>query len=209
MHHSDVLIVPPALHRTHAGVLEQFAQLRYQVFAEQLGWHLPMAANGYERDEWDDERATYVVVRGSGPRGDIIRAAIRLHSTDGHTLLTRVFPQLVQGSLPQGPDIWEGTRMLVNPVVAGDRGAALQELLCATVDYGLRCGVRAFVSVSDSRLERVLLRCGAQPRRLGPSVEVQPGIEAVALHMECSIGVLSRLRRRLAAVQPDVLRSAA
>jgi acyl-homoserine lactone synthase len=193
---SQILVIPPALHKVHAGVLEQLARLRHHIFAERLGWHLPMAANGYERDEWDDGRATYVVVRGTGRRADLIKSAIRLHSTDEHTLLTKVFPHLVNGALPRRADIWEGTRMLVNPVVGSDGGAALRALLCAVVDYGLRQGVHAFVSVSDRRLERVLSRCGAQPRRLGPVVEVQPGIDAVALHMDCSISLLSRLRLR-------------
>lgn len=54
-------------------------------------------------------------------------------------------------------------------------------------------GCDRFVSVSDRLLERILRRSGGAPRRLGPVVEVEPGIEALALEMDCDLDALERL----------------
>lgn len=199
MFYSTVLIIPPRDHARHWHLLDQLAQLRYRIFVEQLGWTLPLAAHGRETDQYDDHRASYVIVRGV--RGDI-RAAIRLHDTAGQTLLNTSFPNLINGPVPRSTDVWEGTRMLINPDLGPDGATALQELLCASVRYGLANGVSRFVSVSDPLLERVLRRSGASPHRLGSVLEVEPGIHALALEMQCSTAVLARLEQRLELHQP-------
>ena len=196
---SNILVITPREHARNWYLLDQLAQLRYRIFVEQLRWTLPMAAHGRETDQYDDHRANYVIVRGM--RGDI-RAAIRLHDTTGQTLLNTSFPHLIDGAPPRSADVWEGTRMLINPDLGPDGATALQELLCASVRYGLSQGVTRFVSVSDPFLERVLRRSGAMPRRLGPVTEVEAGIHALALEMACNPAVLDRLEERLAMRQP-------
>ncbi len=183
-------IITPADRDQHSERLEYLYRLRYRVFVECLKWTLPMARDGRETDQWDDDRATYVVV--SDDRFPV-RSAIRLHDTTEPTLLTGVFSHLVDGRLPRGRHIWEGTRMILNPEAGADGGRSLTELLYACVSYGLDNGCRRFVSVSDRLLERVLRRSGGAPRRLGPVLEVEKGIEALALEMECDPVALERL----------------
>lgn len=183
-------IVTPQRHADHQPLLDEFFALRYRVFVELHRWALPMARPGRECDQWDDERATYVLVIDGG--GTII-AGLRLHNTNEPTLLTSMFAHLVDGSLPRSSKIWEGTRMLTHPQLPADESRHVTAtLLAAALGYGLMEGVHTFVSVSDPFLERVLRRTGLEPRRLGPCVEVQPGIRAVALEMPCTPAAFGR-----------------
>lgn len=198
-------VITPDLRACHTELLESLFRLRYRVFVECLHWTLPMARDGREVDEWDDDRATYVVV---SDEQFAIRAAIRLHDTSHPTLLTGVFAHLVDGHLPSSPNIWEGTRMVVNPDAGADGGRALSELLHSCVEYGIRHGCDRFVSVSDRLLERILRRSGGAPRRLGSPVEVEPGIEALALEMDCDAQALARLAMHTDRVNEPLRRAA-
>lgn len=183
-------IVTAANRADHGTLLDNLFVLRHRIFVECLKWTLPMARNGREIDQFDDDRATYVVVSDAR---FAVRTSIRLHDTSEPTLLTGVFAHLVDGRLPSSSRIWEGTRMLVNPDAGPDGGRSLTELLYSCVEYGISQGCERFVSVSDRLLERILRRSGGAPHRLGSVVEVEPGIEALALEMECNNEALTRL----------------
>lgn len=188
---SRTVIVSASNASQHAKLLDDLAKVRYRLFVETLQWALPLASHGREVDQFDDERATYIVnldLQGN------IRAAVRLHDTTGPTLLTTVYKHLVVGEVPQSSHIWEGTRMLVHPdLPAADSAIAFGELLSACVSYGLSRGIECWVSVSDPILERALRRAGAATRRLGPVIEVEAGVNALALRLDCDIATLQRI----------------
>gem|GEM_PF-6953020 len=178
-----------------ANLIEKFARLRYRRFVRELKWNLPLARDGIELDQFDNDSAHYAI--GVTSRGDVL-AGIRLHSTAVPTLINTVYSGLISDGPPRSHCIWEGTRMVVDEFLvqrSGER-TALRRLLGDVVEYGLGRGVQKFVSVSDPFLERVLRSVGAMPRRLGPVVEVQiqPRVVALALEMHCSLGSLARLR---------------
>jgi N-acyl-L-homoserine lactone synthetase len=98
---------------------------------------------------------------------------------------------------------------LVHPDFSRADGAlAFQDLLCASMAYGLSRDVMKFVSVSDAMLERVLLRAGAEPRRCGTVMEIQPGVTTLALEMPCSEAVPDMLEQRLKAILSAQTRAA-
>lgn len=193
---SKTVIVTANNKASHEDLLEDLARLRHRIFVQQLGWTLPLATNEREQDQFDDERAIYVVIVGMS---GTIRAAVRLHDTVGPTLLNTVYPHLVEGLVPRSPAVWEGTRMLVHPDLSPAQGTtAFLELLAACVSFGMSCGIECWVSVSDPVLERALRRAGAATKRLGPIVEVEPGVSALALRMECDCETLRRIELGLA-----------
>jgi N-acyl-L-homoserine lactone synthetase len=183
----EVTIVKAHQAHVHADLLEQLWKLRYKIFVELKGWQLPEAYNGIERDSFDNDRATYVVLTTGGEEKRII-ASLRLHDTAGGSLLTEIFPHLVDGDIPKASDVWEATRLMTHPdLPPAESRRAISALLAVTVSYGLTAGIRHFVSVSDPILERVLRRCGLAPHRLGQLKEVQPGMSALALKIPCTI----------------------
>jgi acyl-homoserine lactone synthase len=171
-------------------LLDELAVLRHNIFVETLGWTLPMAANGRELDQYDNDEAMYAIVTS---QSGAIRAAVRLHQTTRPTLLTEVFPNLIGGEFSGAPEVWEGTRMLVAPSLGRDGRNALRELCMAVGIVGFSQGISRYVSVSDPFMERVLRQVGAAPRRLGPVLEVEPGIYALALEMDCSHACYNRV----------------
>ena len=192
---SRTVIVSASNASHHAKLLDDLAKVRYRLFVETLQWTLPLAKHGRDLDQFDDERATYVVVVDL--QGNI-RAAVRLHDTTGPTLLTTVYKHLVAGEVPQSSWIWEGTRMLVHPdLPPADSAIAFGELLSACVSYGLSKGIECWVSVSDPTLERALRRAGAATRRLGPVIEVEAGVKALALTLDCDVATLQRIETGL------------
>jgi N-acyl-L-homoserine lactone synthetase len=183
----EVTIVKAHQAHDHADLLRQLGQLRYKIFVELKGWQLTEAHDGIEQDSFDNDRATYVVLT-TGAKERRIIASLRLHDTAGGSLLTDVFPHLVDGEIPRASDVWEATRLMTHPDLSpAESRKAISALLALTVSYGLTAGIRYFVSVSDPILERVLRRCGLAPRRLGQLKEVQPGIRALALKIPCTV----------------------
>lgn len=173
-------------------LLEQAFRLRYEVFVRQLKWTLPRAADGVERDEFDDDNAHYVLVTHG--IDDVILAGLRFHPTSSPTLLTSVFPFLMDTPVPSTPAIWEGTRLFTNPALAAEESRlAMAALLHEAFAYARRHGVDHIVSVSDVFLERVLRRTGLTVERLGQVRQIDNGIRALALRMPCTDEVIERL----------------
>lgn len=98
---------------------------------------------------------------------------------------------------------------LVHPDLSHAGGAlAFQELLCASLAYGLSRGVMKFVSVSDAMYECVLLPAGAEPRRRRTVMEILPGVTTLALEMPCSEAVPDKLKQRLMTILSAQTRAA-
>src|SRR5476651_265297 len=94
------------------------AQYRHQIFVEQLGWRLPLAIDGFERDQYDRDDTVYVVAHDES--GSICGCA-RLLPTTLPYLLKDIFPFLIaeRASAPQSADIWELSRFAVSQRATG------------------------------------------------------------------------------------------
>jgi N-acyl-L-homoserine lactone synthetase len=103
---------------------------RKEIFVDLLGWEVPVIDGQYEIDEFDTERATYVLL--SDPAGDHLGSA-RLLPTDGPHLLEAHFPHLCDEASPLGPDLAlaRGIRTYVGIAEMG----WLQQILA----FGWRC----------------------------------------------------------------------
>ncbi len=154
------------------GVEAELAAYRYKVFVEHLGWDLPIAQIGAERDQFDRPDTLYVVAKD---RVDRICGCARLLPTDEPYLLGTVFPQLMGNqALPASADIWELSRyttQLVDGEVTTREEAAerFRALLRAVCETALAGGAKRLITFSYAGVERIARNFGIHVHRVGPS----------------------------------------
>ena len=170
----------------HWDALASMHQLRRSVFQERLAWDVSVI-NGLEIDQFDLPSAHYLVHRDDAGR---VTACTRLLPTLGPYLLADVFPGLVDGTMPRDPMIWESTRFCADQDAAPDNIAAI--LMAGMLEFGLSTGLRAFVSVSDIRMEPIMRRAGWTPTRLGGVIETGTD-RAAAEYLPVERSILARV----------------
>lgn len=142
---------PVGAHRA----IETMHRDRKHVFVDLLRWDVPIIDGMYEIDQFDGDRAVYLVaVEADGTH----RGSIRLLPSDGEHILGSVFPGLCQDGVPRSPDIYEISRGCVSPRLrAPERLAVRNALTTAAVEYALLHRIEAFTCIADSGwLSRVL-----------------------------------------------------
>ncbi|MFN4310323.1 MAG: acyl-homoserine-lactone synthase [Ferrovibrio sp.] len=177
----------------HWDALASMHQLRRSVFSERLGWSVNVI-NGLELDQFDLPEAHYLVHYAPDGR---VNACTRLLPTTGPYLLADVFPNLVEGKMPRAHDIWESTRFCADQATAPANIAAI--LMAGMLEFGQSLGLRAYVSVSDIRMEPIMRRAGWNPIRLGGTMETGTDT-AAAEWLEVSPEYMARVRRRAGAM---------
>lgn len=181
----------------HWDALASMHQLRRSVFRERLGWDVTVV-NGLELDQFDLPDAHYLV--HTAPDGRV-NACTRLLPTTGPYLLADVFPDLVDADMPRAHDIWESTRFCADQATAPGNIAAI--LMAGMLEFGQYAGLRAYVSVSDIRMEPIMRRAGWNPVRLGGTMETGTDT-AAAEWLEVSPEYLARVRKRAGAAGPVI-----
>ena len=134
--------------RMHERVaLRAMFEARKQVFIDLLGWDLPVLAGRYEVDQFDNARATYLIL------ADLERrhlASARLLPTDAPGILTGLFPDLCSEAPPSGPDVLEITRFcLSRELRAAERRVVRNMLVTAIAQFGVSNDVRCFTGVAE------------------------------------------------------------
>lgn len=157
-------------------------RLRARVFSDRKGWQVPVMS-GMEIDGYDALDPYYVLLH---EQGGVLRGCWRLLPTDGPYMLKDTFPQLLHGApAPCDPQVWELSRFAMDHGALPGFGfstAALQSVM-AVIEFGQRCGIREFVTVTTTSVERMLRRAGLALHRFGPALEV--GVEtAVAIRVD-------------------------
>jgi len=157
-------------------------RLRAKVFSDRKGWQVPVMS-GMEIDGYDALEPHYMLLREAD---GMLRGCWRLLPTDGPYMLKNTFPQLLHGeAAPCAPDVWELSRFAMEnggQPGFGFSGVALQSV-CEIIRFGHRQGIREYVTVTTTSVERMLMRAGVVLRRFGPALEV--GVEtAVAIRVD-------------------------
>jgi N-acyl-L-homoserine lactone synthetase len=138
---------------------------RKTVFVDLLGWNVPVVDNQYEMDEFDTERATYVILSDSA--GEHLASA-RLLPTDGPHLLEAHFPHLCDQAPPVGHDVMEISRFcLSRNRPAPERRQYRNRLVSALADLALARGVRTYVGIAEMGWLQQILAFGWRCRPLG------------------------------------------
>lgn len=171
MNHSICTFSPSQIERVD---FEGMLRLRYEVFAERLGWDV-LTFNGMERDSFDDlERVAYVLAKS--PSGSV-DACWRILPTTGPYMLRDTFPELLHGQeAPSTEDCWELSRF----AVATDRtvtsnaafGKLSKSLMAESAVFAKANGISRYVTVTTPVMERMLKHQGLHVHRIGPAIRI-------------------------------------
>jgi len=165
------VIIQAHEYQKYAFILDQMFRLRKKVFADILGWNVPVIGP-FERDSYDSLCPAYLV--WCDETRTRLYGGMRLMPTTGPTLLYDVF----RATFPQAanlvaPGIWEGTRMCIDEEAIADdfpdvdAGRAFSMLLLALCECALDHGIHTMISNYEPHLKRVYKRAGAEVEELG------------------------------------------
>jgi acyl-homoserine lactone synthase len=170
--------------------LRSMFEARKRVFVDLLKWDLPVLADRFEVDHFDDPFATYLIVT-DGQGGHL--ASARLLPTTRPALLDGLFPYLVAGPVPNGPAIFEITRFCLSAGIgARQRRAARDTLLVGLVEHALAHGIATYTGVAELSWFRQIETFGWDCRLLGETA-IHDGRALVALTLAIDAGTLARL----------------
>lgn len=188
-------LITPASYDEFTDELAQMHRLRYRVFKERLHWDVEVR-NGLEIDQYDALHPTYLLAID---RNRAICGCVRLLPTLGPTMLRDTFPALLHGTpMRSSLSIWESSRFALDVAETaprGDGGMAVEtyELFAGLVEFGLAMRLREIVTVTDTRVERILRRAAWPLARIGPPLAIG-STQAVAGFLEVSRAALNRIR---------------
>jgi acyl-homoserine lactone synthase len=145
---------------------------RKAIFVDRLKWKVPVIDGRYEIDAFDDEHAVYLVA--TDPATGEHLGSVRLLPTTRPHILGDVFPMLVDGEVPRGPDVMEVTRLCTSPRLADweAHNAVREQLATALIEYGLVAGVRTYTMMTHMAYLSQLLATGWDVEPLGLPKEI-------------------------------------
>jgi len=155
-------------------ILDAMHRDRKHVFVDLLKWEVPVIDGLFEIDQFDDERAIYLVAADANGEH---RGSIRLLPTDGPHILGSIFPDLCEGGVPRSPDIYEISRgCLSMRLRAPERLTVRNALTTAVVEFALMHGIHAYTCIADAGWLSQVLALGwdcwplGLPREIGRSL---------------------------------------
>ena len=138
---------------------------RKRVFVDLLRWDVPVVAGRYEIDQFDNDRAVYIVIADA--EGEHLASA-RLLPTTGDHILGTIFSELCEQAPPQGGAILEITRFcLARRLRARERLEVRNRLVSALVEYALCNHIGSYTGVAEWSWFQQILSFGWVCRPLG------------------------------------------
>jgi acyl-homoserine lactone synthase len=173
--------------------LDSLFRLRHELYVRRRGWSAIDRGDGLEKDQFDTDAALYLL--GLDDASGEILAGTRLMPTMGPHLMADVFPHIVTGDVPRGPDILEMTRYFTTPNRRNPRQMKRMgsEVLCAMFEYGLEEGINYITVVCDTFFLPGMQECGWKVEPLGLPHNYGEG-SCIAVKFEVSERVLASTR---------------
>ena len=174
-------------------LLDRCFEIRNDVFVKNLKWPLKVDVQGRECDQFDTSHTGYFAVLRNGK----LAATARVLPAELPSLLYDVFPHLIADPEARNPrkGTWEGARLAVAPEMSANESTAIcARLLGDAIATAMGRNIDLMYTVSDPVLERVLIRVGVAPQRLGPVVVDKYGFAALALKITCNAEILASCR---------------
>lgn len=190
-------LITPDCYAEFASELREMHGLRYRVFKKRLDWEVQTEGE-METDPFDSLNPVYLLLKGSDWR---TCGCVRLLPTTGPTMLRDTFPTLLDEMVvPASADVWESSRFALDlpptaPKAAGGLAQATYELFAGIIEFGLANNLSGIVTVTDTRIERILRLATWPLSRIGQPKQVG-NTEAVAGFLEISYASLLRIRWR-------------
>jgi acyl-homoserine lactone synthase len=147
-------------------VMRAMFEARKRVFIDLLGWDLPVLAERYEIDQFDDPNARYLVLADTNNRH---LASARLLPTVRPHILDTLFRDLCEDAPPSGPDTYEITRLCLDRSLrAAERRHWRDALVTGLVAYALEHEIRTYTGVAEIHWLKQILAFGWRAEPLGP-----------------------------------------
>jgi N-acyl-L-homoserine lactone synthetase len=175
------------LHATPRGipdhVLRAMFVARKRVFVDLLKWDVPVLDGRFEIDQFDDDRAIYLVLADHD--GGHLGSARLLPTTQPH-ILGGLFPELCEDDPPRGHDIYEITRFCLDRSLnAHDRRIVRNTLVNAIVNHALDHGIRSYTAIAEMGWFQQILAFGWTCAPLGlPHAHKGALIAALAIKID-------------------------
>ncbi len=164
-------------------ILRSMFEARKLVFVDLLDWDVPVLDGRFEIDQFDDEHAVYLIVRGAA--GEHLASARLLDTTRPH-LLDTLFGDLCAAPPPRGPDVLEITRFCIDRRLPASRRREARNLLVSAIaDFALARGIATYTGVAELAWLQQILAFGWSCRPLGLPV-VHGGKMLGALRIDIS-----------------------
>jgi N-acyl-L-homoserine lactone synthetase len=142
-------------------------EARKRVFVDLLGWDLPVLADRFEIDQYDDRHARYLILADADQSH---LASARLLPTTRPHILGDLFGELCDGDPPTGPDTWEITRFCLDRSLrAPERRRWRNALVTALAHYALEHGITTYTGVAEQGWLDQILAFGWNAKPLGQS----------------------------------------
>lgn len=149
---------------------------RKQLFIDLMGWKLPILEGRYEIDQFDGDRAIYIVEADPNDRHV---GSMRLLPSEQPHILGELFANLCDHDVPRGAHVMEVTRLcLPARLRAAGRLALRNRLITAMVDYALTHDVSVLTGITRSSFLRQICAMGWRCRPLGPTHDLEGDLVA-------------------------------
>lgn len=180
-------------------------RLRHQCFVERNGWNVP-SHDGMEYDQFDTPAAHYLIRRDDhGP----VQGVARLIPTTRPYMLKELWPDLLEGQVPQSPKVWEATRFGIDERLepAAKRRVA-GEIVVGCLEFALDMGIeRYLVLMPHLIIRRTIGGAGCRFRFLGQSRNLAE-YPVAAAEIEVSTEAWNQARGKLGLSRPVLVRRA-
>lgn len=175
---------------------------RKSVFVDLLKWDVPVLADKYEVDQFDDDHAIYLILTDT--HGGHLGSARLLPTTRPH-ILDDLYPFLCEDDVPTGPTTFEITRFCLDRCVrAAERRAVRNTLVRALVDHALAYGITNYTAVAEMGWFQQILAFGWRCLPLGLPREVE-GATLVALDVAIDRDTPHLLEAAGICAEPDMI----
>lgn len=177
--------------KRHQDLLDRQFRLRHDIFVKERGWTEFDIDGTHERDQYDDDNATYLIATDDS---GAVAGGFRLYPTVLPHMLSETFSQLVEGAMIQRSDVFELTRFGMRK--SERRSRHYFELLTAIQEYGLMEGLSGFTMVINPLRIPVLQSFGFEIEPLGLAAPVN-GDPTIAVLFHVSEQYCARVRSRV------------
>jgi N-acyl-L-homoserine lactone synthetase len=199
-----------ALDNRHFGqqlnLLTEMYRLRRRVFKDRLDWAVSVSGD-LELDVYDALNPTYLLVMSG--EGNLV-GGVRLLATTGPTMLADTFPALLGGqAAPHSEKILESSRFCVDTKLASELAEnglnrATFILFAAMIEGVRAANAESIVTVTDTRMERILRRAGWPLERIAPPQRIGQTM-ALAGYLHASDQALTAMYRHADVEGPVLL----
>ena len=190
-----VLAISQSDYAAYLDLMMEVHRLRRRVFKDRLGWDVSVSGD-MEIDPYDALGPVHLVQLSEA--GSVV-GCVRFLPTTGPTMLANTFPALLDGGKPpRDLRVFESSRFCVDTErVDKSESHGLRRatgcLFAAMIEWGLTRDLSSIVTVTDTRVERILRRANWPLERIGSPKEIG-STSAVAGFLKVSETALTSVR---------------